>query len=195
MAYTNPWNEAAPLGGAAAATLDDIVRQLKVDLRERLDDVLATGGKFTDDPILLSIPNRTGQILIVHPATAVGESGSDAVAYGDGKTAVSASAQPSHILVVPLPLIDYWKVTKVEVLLSRGSNANVTAEFDRASFDTSNTKTIIGTTTDTSSGLSVVVVFSGAETIASGFTYWVNLETSGANSMIFGGARITYDEV
>lgn len=36
MAYTNAWDETSPLGSALVSTVDDIIRQLKLDLRERL---------------------------------------------------------------------------------------------------------------------------------------------------------------
>jgi len=195
MAYTNPWDETAPLGTAAANTLDDIVRQLKLDLRERMDTILAAGGKFSDDPIILVPAKRTGQVLSIHPASAVSEFGDEPAQYGNGHQVLTSSTQPTHLLFVPLPLLDYWKVTKVEVLLSRGANVNATVEFARASFDTANTKTVIGTLTHTATGIAIGVVFTGSETITSGFTYWINIESSASNPMTFAGARITYDEV
>jgi len=36
MAFTNSWDETAPLGSALISTVDDVIRQLKLDLRERL---------------------------------------------------------------------------------------------------------------------------------------------------------------
>lgn len=36
MAFTNSWDETAPSGAAAAASIDDVIRALKLDLRERL---------------------------------------------------------------------------------------------------------------------------------------------------------------
>lgn len=35
MAFTNSWNEGSPLGSDAASSLDDVSRQLKLDMRER----------------------------------------------------------------------------------------------------------------------------------------------------------------
>ena len=49
MAYTRSWDETAPLGSAQASTIDDILRNLKIDLRERLN-VLFTD--FTTDPVV-----------------------------------------------------------------------------------------------------------------------------------------------
>jgi hypothetical protein len=50
MAYSNPWNETAPLGSAARNTVDDIIRQLKVDLRERFEATLFVD--FSADPLV-----------------------------------------------------------------------------------------------------------------------------------------------
>lgn len=36
MTYTNTWSESAPLGSALASTLDELIRQAKLDIRERL---------------------------------------------------------------------------------------------------------------------------------------------------------------
>lgn len=38
MVYTRAWDSASPLGTAAASSIDDIFRNLKVDLEERLED-------------------------------------------------------------------------------------------------------------------------------------------------------------
>jgi len=42
--FTRDWDESSPLGSAAASTLDDIIKNLKVDIAERLEDYF---GGFT----------------------------------------------------------------------------------------------------------------------------------------------------
>lgn len=37
MPATNPWDETQPLGSALASTIDDIIRTLKLDIRERIN--------------------------------------------------------------------------------------------------------------------------------------------------------------
>lgn len=49
MAYTRAWDETAPLGSAAASSIDTIFQQLKTDLRERLNEVVVD---FTADPVV-----------------------------------------------------------------------------------------------------------------------------------------------
>ncbi len=55
MAYTAAWDETVPLGTAAANTIDDLFRNLKRDLRERIADYLmlpsASAASFATDPL------------------------------------------------------------------------------------------------------------------------------------------------
>jgi hypothetical protein len=51
MPFTHPWNEAAPLGSTTDAdTIDTIFQQLKLDLRERLEQVIPNFGNNAVDP-------------------------------------------------------------------------------------------------------------------------------------------------
>lgn len=50
MSYTNVWSDASPLGSAAANTIDDIFRALKVDIEQRLSDLHGIAD-FTTDPL------------------------------------------------------------------------------------------------------------------------------------------------
>lgn len=53
MAYTKAWNESAPLGTADAGTLDTIIQDVKVSLRERLEQVIPNFGTDATDPKIL----------------------------------------------------------------------------------------------------------------------------------------------
>lgn len=54
MAYSRAWNEATPTDSTDAPTIDDLFRNLKVDVRERMNDVVAD---WTADPV---IPQGSG---------------------------------------------------------------------------------------------------------------------------------------
>lgn len=58
MPYTNTWNENIPVGGDAANTADDWLRQEKLDMRERINSIIgvAVGTAFSD-PI---VPSTVG---------------------------------------------------------------------------------------------------------------------------------------
>ena len=50
MAYTRPWDDTKPTGAEAANTIDDLMRELKEDIHERMDDIVED---WTDDPVVL----------------------------------------------------------------------------------------------------------------------------------------------
>lgn len=53
MAYTNIWNESVPVGGEAANTVDDYLRQEKLDWRERLNSIIGVPiGTVLSDPVV-----------------------------------------------------------------------------------------------------------------------------------------------
>jgi hypothetical protein len=43
MAYTNPWDNSQPVGTDPAADLDTFIRNLKVDISDRMDDLVGVG--------------------------------------------------------------------------------------------------------------------------------------------------------
>src|SRR3970040_1270642 len=49
--YTNPWSYTDPPGSQNANTIDDEFRQLRLDIHERMDDIV---DDWTDDPVVLS---------------------------------------------------------------------------------------------------------------------------------------------
>lgn len=50
MAYTSVWDNTVPLGTAAANTIDNLFRSLKVDISERFDDIFGMS-TFVTDPL------------------------------------------------------------------------------------------------------------------------------------------------
>ena len=66
--YSRSWDESAPLGSAQAASIDELFRYLKIDIRERLNDILDASGQFDDDPIVLDtsgVGPRTGVYVYI----------------------------------------------------------------------------------------------------------------------------------
>lgn len=58
MAYTNAWNESLPSGTApgSRALVDDYLRQMKLDIRERMNEIVVD---WTADPVVVK-PTLTG---------------------------------------------------------------------------------------------------------------------------------------
>jgi hypothetical protein len=76
MAFTNPWSNIIPAGGDPANTTDDEIRQLRVDIDERMDTIV---GDWSADPIV----TLTGIRKTVHWADGVFDPlGSDTLTEG-----------------------------------------------------------------------------------------------------------------
>lgn len=61
MAFTREWNEGEPVGSLSAAqNIDEIIRELKADLRERLEQVIPDFGDDDADPKRAAWPSRFG---------------------------------------------------------------------------------------------------------------------------------------
>lgn len=50
MAYTNVWSDTIPLGTDLASTIDDSIRQLRLDIHDRMDSIV---NDWTADPVTL----------------------------------------------------------------------------------------------------------------------------------------------
>lgn len=69
MTYTNTWNESVPVGGAPANTVDDNFRQLKTDVRERINTLIGSAiATPLADPVIAAgkgmIATRTFKVWI-----------------------------------------------------------------------------------------------------------------------------------
>ena len=69
MPYTNTWVDNIPLGSALANTIDDQIRQLRLDIHERMDSVVID---WTADPVQLqsdvAIATTQKNIFVHHSA-------------------------------------------------------------------------------------------------------------------------------
>lgn len=53
MPHTNSWSDNTPLGSDAADTMDNNMRRLRLDVAERMNDILGADNWRTQDPITL----------------------------------------------------------------------------------------------------------------------------------------------
>jgi hypothetical protein len=199
MSYSVTWDggyEASPDGATVDAdTLDTIVQELKVAIRERMNTILDPSGQWDDDPIVLK-PNRVGAVLLL-PASAWqswNENG-DAV-FGDGSFR-SEGTGSNQGAFMPLPLHSNWKVTKIEAILDADTVGSITPSFNKSTFTNTPTTSVISDFTLSTSGITVVTVFSGTEIISANDTYWLYVTSTGSSGdKWYGyGVRVTYDEV
>src|SRR6266542_803436 len=96
MAFTRPWDESVPTGAEQASDIDLIFRNLKQDLRERLDNVVTD---FTSDPIVgpprVKVQRTTNQTISNATATAISWS----AAVHDPNSMWSVSPNPTRLTV------------------------------------------------------------------------------------------------
>lgn len=52
MSYTNSWSNTIPLGSSAANLIDDDIRQVRLDIYERINTILGSNGAMTADPVM-----------------------------------------------------------------------------------------------------------------------------------------------
>lgn len=66
MSYTNVWSDTIPLGTDLASTIDDSIRQLRLDIHDRMNSIVSD---WTADPVVLQ-PNvaiaTTQKNLFIH---------------------------------------------------------------------------------------------------------------------------------
>lgn len=78
MAYTNPWSDTDPPGSQNANTIDDELRQLRLDIHERMDDIV---DDWEDDPVVVTSGGAilSSQRSVYTDASAGGSKGSSLV--------------------------------------------------------------------------------------------------------------------
>lgn len=67
MSYTNTWSDTIPLGSEAASHIDDAIRQLRLDVHERMTDLVID---WTADPVVLQTAGASGDNSRYIPPTA-----------------------------------------------------------------------------------------------------------------------------
>src|SRR2546421_10389685 len=104
MAYTNAWSEITPAGTDAANTADDAIRRLRLDLRERMADLVVS---WNADPIVAQakiLGNVVGKTLIIPGAAFI--TNSDNTGYHPGMEVFNNGSVQiyDHVAVAGVPI-------------------------------------------------------------------------------------------
>src|SRR5690349_2221452 len=132
MAYTNVWSNVIPAGTEAAKNIDDQIRQLRLDIFERMNDLVAD---WTADPVVFS-PGGSGSTLIIPAASFIG----DPVFPPASGNQISWLYQTVQAQTTPIysPLTPYVpigsEITKLEWLVDRGTVPTVTGSLYHTDF-------------------------------------------------------------
>ena len=150
MAYTNVWTTVAPAGSAAANTLDDEIRKLRLDFEERLEEFLIAD--MTADPVVAA----GGGARWRHWSEGVLDRSSDDWGNHTARVlisgAITASARGWY---APLPLIVGSTLTDVTARVNRvNATAVITLQVVKLSNNASPPveTALMGTVTSTSTG-------------------------------------------
>lgn len=127
MSHTNAWTDSIPLGSELAKNIDDQIRQLRLDIHERMDDIVAD---WEADPVVLQ-PGGSGSTIII-PCAAFNADQSS------GFTNSNVANNLSHLYVEATAGNPHWfcglaayapigaEIIKLEWLIDRGTAATVT---------------------------------------------------------------------
>lgn len=209
MAYTDIWNESAPAGSAAANTVDDQIRQLKLDLRERINTILgvAIGTAFAD-PLIASGYDLTtlGPLAVSQTFTiylpwslgaAQGAQTSPNPAYlmsghtptaGDG---IQYNGVDALNWIVPVVLPVGVTITTLTACWYSTGTQSPTHSFRKVALDGTSTSIVSASAALTNAGWQTQAVFAGTQVVTAAF-YRIAVTVPSSNTCSFAGFSLVY---
>lgn len=200
MPYLRTWNssyEATPAGSDMRSTVDDRIRELKADIRERMESL---GNWTTTDPVSLksSAPvDHVGKVLWLHPSdfTIVGSSATYPGIRPDGGFRYSSVAAPTTI-VAGILIPSGCEVTQISAKFLNETGITVATQLTVSYIDW-NANSNVPVATDPKSWINNQT---GLSTISTPFTigpdkvYYISVYMESGNNItptIF-GVKVTY---
>jgi hypothetical protein len=198
MAHTNAWNVTDPPGTEQAKNIDDHIRKLRVDIGDRLADIVVD---VMADPLKLKADAQDpviDKILIIPFPDFTANTDGKETNYLDGR---GFAFTDTGLVMAAVKVPVGCTITKVEVLVDVADAASINWAFysrpfaaggGRPSSLTAQTTLASGSVV----GAGVKIGASGilAQVVASNEMYYISLDGIGAagNSYDFFGARVTY---
>lgn len=190
--YTNAWNESVPLGSAARNTVDDLFRQSKLDLRERLVPLVFTNMAL--DPLVLNpaiLGNTVGKVMNIHWSAFIpmGEFNTN---WNLADAYIEDSSAGSTHLYAPLVMAPGSVITTVNFKVFPNGGGTWNVSLVRITKATGVTATIVGPLA--SAGTVIQTLTSGviSHTVDGASVYCLHIESPGSPARFF-HADITYD--
>lgn len=188
MAYTRSWNDATPAGTRAANQIDDAIREFKVDVHERMDDVV---DDWTADPVVPkdSITGKVDGKYLLFPYTIVQpQDDQNDVVYNDGFFQNDATKSAHGSLIVPIGIT----IVEFSAAVDRNGSGTVTVEFYRELFSTG-ASTLITTVTRAVAGYGIAASGVLAEVTDSDRMYRFKMFSSSILGEKLYGIRLKYN--
>lgn len=188
MAYTNVWSDTFPADTEAANAIGANLRQLRLDLDERLTGFIVTD--ITADPLVLAdavAGKVTGATKVIPFPQFVNYVTPSGIGITDGYITVNAS-EPAY---APLAIPVGCTVTQLEWLVDRGTASGATGVLNKVTFDNTSTVSAVSATV-IGAGFSVTTSAAFSEVIATGYQYYLKIVPVGGASKLY-AVRITFD--
>lgn len=192
MTYTNTWSTTRPLGSAQANTADDEMRAIRLDVQERMNELVED---WSADPVVPKqsvYGTKEGKTMMVHGTAFVIEPAeTNSFNYADnGVTNVASDAQPIRAW---LPMANGVTITKIEWLVTNGDTAAMSMILGSVQFEEAVAVTTHNSLSTTISG--TVIVDSGPVAISVGAdnAFFLKADKGGGAAFAVHAVRITYN--
>jgi len=196
MAYTRVWVNNTPPGAQAANTADDEIRNLRVDVEERMGTLVTgwlTGG--ATDPIVVKpeiLGNVTGKKLTLHWSEFVKQwdlSSTNAGAFDD--KFVQGPVNTVYVCPIPIPVGD--SITSATCMVG-WAGGTIIFSLHRGSYSAVPTDSLVGSVNIVSGGDQVSPNISGLpHTVLADNAYYLSLSTGANAGNKLYGAQIIYN--
>ncbi len=193
MAYDNAWSIIIPAGSDPLNTADNHIRQLRLDVGQRMDDIV---DDWTADPII----SNTSIIKTYHWSIGVfldSNTADNVDNSGDGKGSLLSTS--SADVFWQMPLIDIPVGGTLQSVLFRSYRDDAASSIDCSLFrlDQTPSRTTLGTVSSSSTaGWHDLTIGSLAHTILVSNAYYAQIQLSpndAAGDVQFSTMTVTYD--
>jgi len=192
MAKTFEWSELVPLGSEQAATADDHFRRLRLEVRERMSDIVTD---WTADPVVLNpslIAPVNDKKLMIHGSAFVLEAAS-AHNYSDTGLVVPSGSGPARAAVIlPAGVLlkrVMWLINNADTAALAVRLASMSFTFGAAVTDHSSMNTVLsGTQILDSEALGPISM-----TISHDRCFFLSADKSGGAEFTIHGVELRYD--
>jgi hypothetical protein len=119
MAKTYPWSTIIPAGTEQASTADDHIRRLRLEIEERMNDIVED---WSADPVVLQTSEVfIGTRIVIHSCAFTVEPDTEGtVAYGDTNLEITTNVQPMR---APVPLRAGLAIQRMRALVTHGGGS------------------------------------------------------------------------
>jgi hypothetical protein len=195
MSYTNTWSTTRPLGSAQAATADDEIRTLRLDITERMNSIVTD---WAADPVVMrpdALSRLVTRSICLHGSAFVSTEDDDDVTWFDQY--VQSDNSGDRIMKAAIPVPSGVTIIGATFLWSKQTLNGVVGQLIKESFDTTHATTVVGSVTNTANGVQESSIGTVSELVATDGMYFFKVSPADLvilDRIVIYGARIFYTE-